>query len=203
MTLELGAVGWDHDRWRGQFYPEDLPREWRLTYYANEHRTVLVPETYWLGGNMPKFRQWYDDVPEEFRFYFYLTSALTQSSKGLDITQSIQSLKEKLGGLIVDTYHCPGDPVFAQIRAWCPEAKLYGLSELVEPGVLKCWQDFSGLAPGYIGLAHFDGQPDLKPLRKLIEEFSRASARGDGILFIDGEFSILHNATIIARLSGV
>ncbi len=36
------AVGWDHPAWQGSFYPDDLPADWRLTYYANEVPGVLL-----------------------------------------------------------------------------------------------------------------------------------------------------------------
>lgn len=29
--------------WIEQFYPEDLPEDWRLDYYANEYRNLFVP----------------------------------------------------------------------------------------------------------------------------------------------------------------
>ncbi len=203
VNVELGAVGWDHDRWCGGFYPHDLPREWRLTCYANEYRTVLIPEIYWLGGNIPEYRQWYEDVPDDFRFYLFLSCALTASSRWSNIVHSVQSLKEKLGGLLVDRHSCTNDPVIARIGASCPDAKLFGLSELVEPGALRCWHGFSAQGLSDIGVAQFDNQPELRPLRNLIEHFVKVSAGNERFLFIDGEFSILRNATTIARLLGV
>ena len=202
VNLNLGAVGWDHDRWCGEFYPDDLPREWRLTYYANEYRTVLIPEVYWLDRNISEFLKWYEDVPENFRFYLFFRSALTGLSKRSNISQSVQSLKEKLGGFIIHRHDCPRDPTFAQIRAWCPEAKLFGLSDLLEPEVLRYWHGLSERAFEDIGVAQFSGELELKPLRNLIERFVKVSERGECILFIDGEFSILRTATAIAHLLG-
>jgi len=42
--LLIGTCGWDHGHWCGPFYDPDLPTDWRLTYYANLLRAVLVPE---------------------------------------------------------------------------------------------------------------------------------------------------------------
>ena len=64
----VAARGWDHAAWSGGFYPEDLPAEWRLTYYANEFPAVIVPATAWGEAPAEQARQWYADTPEGFGF---------------------------------------------------------------------------------------------------------------------------------------
>ena len=45
--LSLGTSGWMYDDWRGQFYPEDLPkREW-LSYYADRFSTVEINSAFY------------------------------------------------------------------------------------------------------------------------------------------------------------
>ncbi|RDH81365.1 MAG: hypothetical protein DIZ80_14840 [endosymbiont of Galathealinum brachiosum] len=73
-TIRVGACDWDHAHWQGSFYPDDLPVDWRLTYYANEYSAVLVPESKWRSKEAD-FEQWADDVPEGFRFYFLTSRA--------------------------------------------------------------------------------------------------------------------------------
>ena len=65
----VGACGWDHDGWSGTFYPDDLPQEWRLSYYANEFSGVLIPSAVWGSGGEALWGGWQDDVPEDFLFY--------------------------------------------------------------------------------------------------------------------------------------
>jgi hypothetical protein len=67
--LIIGSRGWRHDAWRPGFYPEDLPVEWELTYYANEHRGVLVPAEVMEAATPDDARVWVDDVHEQFRFF--------------------------------------------------------------------------------------------------------------------------------------
>jgi len=43
----LGAAGWQHASWQGDFYPDGLPEEWRLGFYGNEFRLVLLPAAEW------------------------------------------------------------------------------------------------------------------------------------------------------------
>ena len=70
--LIVGARGWDHAGWRGAFYPEDLPQEWRLTYYANEFTGVLVPESVWRAADPETIAIWCDDVTDGFLFFLEL-----------------------------------------------------------------------------------------------------------------------------------
>jgi uncharacterized protein YecE (DUF72 family) len=37
----IGACGWQHNDWTGEFYPDDLPEEWRLGYYAHEYQVSI------------------------------------------------------------------------------------------------------------------------------------------------------------------
>ena len=67
-SLLVGAYGWKHGSWNDGFYPEDLPQDWQLTYYANEFSTVLVPASYYLDEDFD-IEDLVEDVPEEFVFY--------------------------------------------------------------------------------------------------------------------------------------
>jgi uncharacterized protein YecE (DUF72 family) len=66
--LRVGAVGWDHAHWQDNYYPDDLPAEWRLSFYANEFPAVLVPQQQWQE-HWQQLADWVEDVPDEFRFY--------------------------------------------------------------------------------------------------------------------------------------
>lgn len=42
MILSIGAKGFNYPDWLGEFYPEDMPEEWVVDYYANEIDCVLL-----------------------------------------------------------------------------------------------------------------------------------------------------------------
>lgn len=65
--LRLGAYGWQHEHWLKLFYPEDLPQDWRLGFYANEFIAVMVPADYWRDDY--EVEQWCDALATRFRFY--------------------------------------------------------------------------------------------------------------------------------------
>lgn len=63
----IGCRGWDHDEWTPEFYPEDLPDDWRFCFYSNEIRSVLVPFADIYNADP---RQWREDCDAAFRFVF-------------------------------------------------------------------------------------------------------------------------------------
>jgi len=70
-NLRLGALGWNHANWQDSFYPDDLPADWQLGFYANEFNSVLVPEAEWRA-NLHELEGWAEEVPENFRFYLQM-----------------------------------------------------------------------------------------------------------------------------------
>lgn len=65
--LLIGACGWSHTNWAADFYPEDLPMDWRLSYYANEFPVVLVTVEEW---RLPEAdaTHWCEESEVFFRF---------------------------------------------------------------------------------------------------------------------------------------
>lgn len=64
----LGAIGWDHEAWAGSFYPEDMPPEWRLSYYNTHFDCVLLPYRDWGARSLETLAAWREDTLERFRF---------------------------------------------------------------------------------------------------------------------------------------
>ena len=73
--LVIGCHGWDHDSWVPDFYPEELPRQWRLCFYSNAYRGVLVPAETVAQLDSPRVRSWREDCDAEFRFVFEVAPA--------------------------------------------------------------------------------------------------------------------------------
>jgi hypothetical protein len=60
----IGACGWLHDNWQDTFYPEDLPQDWYLGYYANEFPVVQVGVNEWQqGGDVEEWLAETDELP--------------------------------------------------------------------------------------------------------------------------------------------
>lgn len=96
--LRAGAIGWQHRAWLDGFYPEDLPEDWQLGYYANEFSTVLVPtEIYQSSEPAGLAEHWLDDVSDSFVFYLqWPESALARDRASV----LAELLGTRCGGLI-------------------------------------------------------------------------------------------------------
>jgi len=73
-SVDVVPQGWWALADADSFYPDDLPREWQLTYFANVFPAVLVPGRLWQQRSESELTDWHADVHAGFRFYLELTS---------------------------------------------------------------------------------------------------------------------------------
>ena len=97
IGLDIVADGWDLPGWERELYPEDLPVDWRLTYFANEFPAVMLAAKYWLPAGEARLAAWSDDVPDGFRFY--LEDAEPAAGRE-DLELARRLLGPKLAGLV-------------------------------------------------------------------------------------------------------
>lgn len=197
-SLVIGAAGWEHAGWEGWFYPEDLPPEWRLTYYGNEFSQVLVPEALWLTSQVQApWGVWRDDVDESFRFVLEIRHPLQKGSDVLDrIGACAAVLRVQLAGVV----------------SWCPLSeewitmlhRVLGEARFLAQGGLP---EREGLAMGErVVCARVESRQatDLPWLRELMQELERRCPEDGGCwLFIDGtppEIKALREAVILRQL---
>lgn len=102
VTVVVAAKGWEHSCWLGSFYPEDLPEDWRLAYYANAYPAVLVPVP------DPLYPQasaavWANEVRASFRFFLEVVPRSPSADDHLYAAAAMaESLGSQLGGIVVD-----------------------------------------------------------------------------------------------------
>ena len=66
-----GAARWQVDEWLTSFYPEDLPTEWQMAYYANEFSTTLIEcQTYCDAVRLDDLSEMLEDCHDGFRPIF-------------------------------------------------------------------------------------------------------------------------------------
>jgi len=92
----LGARGWQRPDWTGTYYPDDLPPEWRLAFYANDFTGVLVPASDWRDLPLDAVAAWKDEVPEGFVFFFETDD---DTPPPIELTET---LGETFGGCVTD-----------------------------------------------------------------------------------------------------
>ena len=96
----LGAIGWDYAAWSGAFYPEDLPPEWRLSYYNTSFECVYLPYALWSKTPLETLAAWREDTLERFRFLLEPVAVASSADKA-----RIAALGEK--ALVAAPHACP------------------------------------------------------------------------------------------------
>ncbi|MBL3528731.1 MAG: ABC transporter permease [gamma proteobacterium endosymbiont of Lamellibrachia anaximandri] len=184
-VFHILAVGWDLPVWQGSFYPDDLPEDWRLTYYANEIPGVLVPMALWCHADEAQVERWVEDVDEGFRFYL----AVEEEGGVCDLVAIADLLGENLGGVVVDS---------VMETAWTGAIPCFTLATKGEP--LS-----EGVSPAYRLTTSSLG--DLRAQRTLLESLAGQVPEGaDVLLFIEGErmdMAVLKDLRQLAQLLGL
>lgn len=103
----MGATDWHHQEWGNDiFYPDDLPEDWYLSFYANEFPVALVQNKQWLDVDAAE--QIIDEIAEQATLGFKCVFELDLSGDNWkahdDISARVEHLsnaQEFLGGLLV------------------------------------------------------------------------------------------------------
>ncbi|MFL6023785.1 MAG: DUF72 domain-containing protein [Marmoricola sp.] len=66
--IRVGISGWQYDGWRGDFYPEGLPRRAELGYAAARLQTVELNASFYSLQRPSSYRRWYEETPDDFVF---------------------------------------------------------------------------------------------------------------------------------------
>lgn len=95
--IRVGARGWNFEQWIGEFYPDDLPEDWRFSYYSNEFQTVLIPSDYLTQFSLEDWQESIEDTGKDFWFYVELSESDTWEK----IEPYLTILLDKLKGVVV------------------------------------------------------------------------------------------------------
>jgi len=94
--LGVGLAGWRDAAWAEAYFPPDLPADWRMDYYANEHDCVLLSQADWGAADPVNWAAWADAVGEGFRFYLDTANVGPARHDALSA-----AFGERLGGLLL------------------------------------------------------------------------------------------------------
>jgi uncharacterized protein YecE (DUF72 family) len=68
MKVYIGCSGYHYPSWKKAFYPEDLPKDQWLEYYAKHFNTVEINNTFYKMPTEFAFQEWRDKTPANFKF---------------------------------------------------------------------------------------------------------------------------------------
>jgi uncharacterized protein YecE (DUF72 family) len=105
--LMIGTRGWSHAS-GGDFYPPELPDDWRFCFYSNSLRSVLVPQELWAETRRADTAQWLEDSDPAFRFVHELPAAFARPlthAKGEQLfeefLETIEPVAARTAGLLL------------------------------------------------------------------------------------------------------
>jgi uncharacterized protein YecE (DUF72 family) len=101
-------MGWSYSFWKGNFYPETLPSNEFLAYYAKQFNTVEVDNTFYRIPRKQSVINWREQTPAGFIFSLKFPQVITHVKMLKDcqnevevFLERVELLKEKLGPLLL------------------------------------------------------------------------------------------------------
>ena len=92
MRVLAGTSGFSYDGWTGTFYPEDLPSDGRLRYYAAKLPTVEINNTFYRMPRPELLVGWAAQVPESFSFALKASQRITHTKRLKDASEEVRYL---------------------------------------------------------------------------------------------------------------
>jgi uncharacterized protein YecE (DUF72 family) len=104
MNVLVGTSGWSYKEWKGSFYPQKLPAEEMLRFYASRFSTVEVNNSFYRIPSERVLAAWAEQVPEDFRFVLKASRRVTHNGRLKDedgslgyFLRAVSPLGERLG----------------------------------------------------------------------------------------------------------
>ena len=102
----VGTSGFSYPEWKPSFYPDDLPKEKFLEFYASRFSTVEVDRTFYRMPNTKTIDAWKAETPDGFRFAIKASQRITHREKLAVPSEAlpylvriVSGLEEKLGAV--------------------------------------------------------------------------------------------------------
>jgi len=111
LEIFVGARGWQYPDWSGEFFPDDLPEDWRFSYYSNEQQAILVPFDYLCRYTKEDWAEWVEDAPGEFAFSVELSSTASWN----EVSSVLDVIGDRLKGIIIVINELPDIGAFASL----------------------------------------------------------------------------------------
>ena len=99
MELLAGTSGFSYKEWKGSFYPEKLPAESMLRYYAERFPTVEINNTFYRMPGEGMLSHWADQVPDHFAFTLKAPRRITHDKRLKEVEAEVAELLRRAARL--------------------------------------------------------------------------------------------------------
>lgn len=190
--IRIGTYGWRHANESTSFYDPNLPPEWRLSWYANHFRIVVIPASYEVDAG--KIERWLEDTDPAFRFILELDRtplvAKTDDNYGLTLRATERLFNGQLDAFLYRPRRISGQhskpppivPADLTNASFCVERGESRINEPVDAG-----SRFDDVAPGKSALDSvvYSSCIDLPQIRILLESMRQAQSKNQALIFTD------------------
>jgi uncharacterized protein YecE (DUF72 family) len=97
--LYVGTSGYSYPKWKGLFYPAELPAKGMLRFYAERFRAVEINSTYYALPKPETLTGWAADVPAGFRFALKAPQRITHIQRLRDSGEAMAGFLAAAGTL--------------------------------------------------------------------------------------------------------
>jgi len=95
----IGTSGWHYDHWRGPFFPEGMPDEEMLGFYARHFPAAEINNSFYQLPKAETLEHWRDAVPDNFRFAVKASRYITHMKKLKDPRQPVDRFLQRVAVL--------------------------------------------------------------------------------------------------------
>jgi uncharacterized protein YecE (DUF72 family) len=99
MSLVVGTSGWAYDHWRGDFYPEGLPKAHWFDYYVERFPTVEVNYTFYRLPSDRTISSWRARTPQGFLFALKGSRLITHRLRLRNCDEALSRFHDRVLGL--------------------------------------------------------------------------------------------------------
>jgi len=106
--LYIGCSSYYNSRWKGVFYPEDMPSKQWFEFYCRHFNTFEINATFYKFPTLRVMQNWYNKAPEGFIYAVKAPKQITHIKKFTDCREEIdqfysvckEGLSDKLGCIL-------------------------------------------------------------------------------------------------------
>ena len=99
MQLFSGTSGFSYKEWKGSFYPEKLPNDEMLSFYAQKLSSVEINNTFYRMPRTHVLENWREQVDDNFRFSVKASRRITHIKRIKNCEDETDYLLSKLATL--------------------------------------------------------------------------------------------------------
>ena len=97
--LSTGTSGFSYKEWLGRFYPEKLPADRMLAYYARHFDTVEINNTFYRMPAEAMLARWASEVPADFTFTLKAPRRITHEKRIRDAQDDVAEFCRRAAAL--------------------------------------------------------------------------------------------------------